>query len=166
MSDQELKRTVRPWNCSSRSTKPSRSSARVSNAPEFDKIRHACQAPPECIAFPPRSFWGLGLFAGEPVAQPSCLLPYVGYVSEVSFFKSNHSVPPCFTDKLSYCRHSDIGGRRGEMLYARVFHQERTRERSAGTEGKQIIEGLGVVTLGVSGRTSPEPSVATSPGHG
>ena len=34
--------------------------------------------------------------------------------------------------------------------WARIFHQQGARERSAGTKRKQVIEGFGVVPLGVN----------------
>ena len=112
----------------------------------------------------------LGLFPREPVPHPGSLLREVGNAGEVGgLFRPIDSVARASPTSLRTADNRTRTSRSAAMLQRRpVLHQKCARERpSARTEGKHLIEGLGIVALGVCWiALSPAPSLATWPEPG
>jgi hypothetical protein len=91
----------------------------------------------------------LGLFASEPVAQPNSLLPHIGDIGEVGgLFKPLRLASPT-SFRIADNRTLIVDEERCSIVVR--YSMRRARERSVGTEGKQIVEGRGIVALGVDG---------------
>ena len=87
------------------------------------------------------------LLAGEPVPQPSSLLPNIRHVRQIGgLFDPDQSQAPGFADQLADRRQPDINRGSGKPIQrSPVLEQQRPGEWTAGREGEQVVERFPVV---------------------